>query len=71
MRYAHKTEIAVYVGAPVTFVGGVSAAVFLTTPYALLPGSAVALLSAVAFGMVHCIRVNRHRRQQHKPEEIC
>lgn len=71
MKETHRAEIAVYCCTPITFVAGIVAVVFLATPYALFPGSALAMLSLVAFCAVHCIRVNRHRRERRQPPEVC
>jgi hypothetical protein len=57
--------------APVTLTLGASMAAFLTSPLETIPGVALGVVSVAAFATVHCIRVNRRRRERHKKQDIC
>jgi threonine/homoserine efflux transporter RhtA len=68
--HANTEQAALYISS-VTFVVGGSMAALLTNPKVTIPGVALAVVSAATFALVHCIRVNRKRRERHQKQEIC
>jgi hypothetical protein len=66
-----RTERSVLYGAPVTFAIGTGMATLLTNSIATLSGVGIGTASVSAFALVHCMRINRRRRAQHKKQEVC
>jgi len=66
-----RTEKAVIYITPSTFVAGAAMAVFLSNAIVTISGIALSLTSFAAFATVHCIRLNRRRRAQHKKQDLC